>query len=135
MKWPMNMPAAEATLYHDLRANRRTERSAMPMCIAMLQNQAKNITCQKVNLVWPGSGSPPFQMRVCAIVPGVAQRRHPELAQADDAEGEEDQDHPRRRDVGEPGDALVAIGGHHGDQPAHHQHRGGPGHASWDRGR
>ena len=39
----------------------------MPMCIAMLQNQAKKRTCQKVNLVCPGSGSPPFQIRVCAL--------------------------------------------------------------------
>jgi hypothetical protein len=38
----------------------------MPMCIAMLQNQAKNITCQKVNFTWPGSGAPPFQISVCA---------------------------------------------------------------------
>ena len=39
----------------------------MPMCIAMLQNQAKNITCQKVNFAWPGSGAPPFQMSSCAF--------------------------------------------------------------------
>ena len=38
----------------------------MPMCMAMLQNQAKNITCQKVNFIWPGSGSPPFQICVLA---------------------------------------------------------------------
>src|SRR5512136_2881791 len=38
----------------------------MPMCTAMLQNQAKNMTCQKVNFTCPGSGSPPFQITVCA---------------------------------------------------------------------
>ena len=47
----------------------------MPMCQAMLQNQAKNITCQNVNLTWPG-------MRVAALpdhggghVPEVTDRR------------------------------------------------------------
>ena len=34
----------------------------MPMCMAMLQNQAKNMTCQKVNFTWPASGAPPVQM-------------------------------------------------------------------------
>ena len=100
MKWPTNMPPAEATLYHDFRANRSTARSAMPMCIAMLQNQAKNSTCQKVNLVCPGSGSPPFQIAL-RHRPGSPGEWHPELTQADDAEGEEDEHHPRRSDVGE----------------------------------
>ena len=36
----------------------------MPMCIAILQNHAKNITCQNVNFTCPGSGAPPFQMEV-----------------------------------------------------------------------
>jgi hypothetical protein len=49
------MPAALATPYHEQRANRKTVRSAMPMCIAMLQNHAKNVVCQKVNFTWPGS--------------------------------------------------------------------------------
>ena len=44
----------------------------MPMCIAMLQNQAKNITCQKVNFTCPGSGSPPFQITVLRLRPEVA---------------------------------------------------------------
>jgi hypothetical protein len=39
----------------------------MPMCQAMLQNQAKNMTCQKVNLTWPGWGAPPVQMTVLAM--------------------------------------------------------------------
>ena len=34
--------------------------------MAMLQNQAKNVTCQKVNFTCPGSGSPPFQISVVA---------------------------------------------------------------------
>ena len=34
------------------------ERSAIPICIAILVNQAKNNICQKVNLLWPGSGTP-----------------------------------------------------------------------------
>ena len=40
----------------------------MPMCIAMLQNQAKNMVCQKVNFTCPGSGSPPVQITVCAAL-------------------------------------------------------------------
>ena len=64
---PRYMPVAVATPYQDLRAYRRTLRSDMPMCIAMLQNQAKNIVCQNVNLTCPGSGSPPFQMSVSAF--------------------------------------------------------------------
>ena len=36
----------------------------MPMCQTMLQNQAKNITCQNVNFICPGCGAPPVQMRV-----------------------------------------------------------------------
>ena len=60
------MPAPLATAYQDFLAKRRTDRSDMPMCIAMLQNHAKNITCQNVNFVWPGSGSPPFQICVLA---------------------------------------------------------------------
>ena len=39
----------------------------MPMCQAMLQNQAKNMTCQKVNFTCPGIGSPPFQTTVEAM--------------------------------------------------------------------
>ena len=60
----------------------------MPMCIAMLQNQAKNMTCQKVNFTWPGSGSPPFQIDVWHNVPDIAERldlvssRRQELPQA-----------------------------------------------------
>ena len=34
----------------------------MPMCTAMLQNHAKNSTCQNVNFARPASGSPPVQM-------------------------------------------------------------------------
>ena len=34
----------------------------MPMCMAMLQNHAKNITCQNVNFTRPASGAPPFQI-------------------------------------------------------------------------
>ena len=48
--------------YQDRRAKRNTDRSDIPMCMARLQNQAKKVTCQKVNLVWPGRGSPPVQM-------------------------------------------------------------------------
>ena len=59
------MPAAEATPYQDLRAYRNTERSAMPMCMAMLQNQAKNTTCQKVNFTCPASGAPPVHTTAC----------------------------------------------------------------------
>ena len=32
--------------------------SARPICIAMLQNQAKNITCQMVNRLCPSNGTP-----------------------------------------------------------------------------
>ena len=39
----------------------------MPMCIAMLQNHAKNMTCQKVNFTRPASGSPPVQISSCAF--------------------------------------------------------------------
>src|SRR5512143_1609378 len=37
------------------------------MCIAALQNQEKNTTCQNVNFVCPARGSPPVQIRSCAI--------------------------------------------------------------------
>ena len=30
----------------------------MPICHAMLQNQAKKVTCQKVNFTCPGCGAP-----------------------------------------------------------------------------
>src|SRR6056297_670797 len=66
MKWPTYMPEADATLYQDFFANRSTERSAMPICIAMFVNQAKKVTCQKVNLIWPGRASPPVQIWVFA---------------------------------------------------------------------
>ena len=39
--------------------------SAIPMCMAMLQNHAKNMTCQKVNLDMPATGTP-VQIRSCA---------------------------------------------------------------------
>ena len=99
----------------DLRAKRNTVRSDMPMCMAMLQNQAKNVTCQKVNFVWPGSGSPPFQIDVLAScqtsptdlisVPVAVEK----LAGGHKSEGQEDQHHPGRGDVGELRDALVAV--------------------------
>ena len=59
----------------------------MPMCQAMLQNQAKNMTCQKVNFTWPGWGAPPFQMTVLARCQKSPHRPEPHLPQADDAEG------------------------------------------------
>ena len=62
MKCPTYMPAAVATAYQLLRAKRNTVKSDMPICIAMLQNQAKNITCQNVNFIWPGKGCPPRQI-------------------------------------------------------------------------
>src|SRR5512139_1716310 len=60
------MPDADEMPYQDLRAKRSTVKSDMPMCIAMLQNQAKNVTCQKVNFVRPGNGAPPRQICVRA---------------------------------------------------------------------
>src|SRR5207245_9693210 len=39
--------------------------SAIPICMAMLQNHAKNMTCQKVNLDMPATGTP-VQIRSCA---------------------------------------------------------------------
>jgi hypothetical protein len=53
------MPVAVEIEYQLLRAKRKTDRSPMPMCIAMLQNQAKNMMCQNVNLTWPAIGAPP----------------------------------------------------------------------------
>src|SRR6266516_3044527 len=39
--------------------------SAIPMCMAMLQNHAKNMMCQKLNLATPCAGTP-VQMRSLA---------------------------------------------------------------------
>ena len=41
------------------------DRSAMPMCIAMLQNQAKNRMCQKPNFDCPSNGTP-VHILLCA---------------------------------------------------------------------
>src|SRR5690606_9168962 len=54
-------PAGAQPAARDL-AKRRIDRSAMPKCIAALQHHVKKNTCQKVNFVCPGSGSPPLQI-------------------------------------------------------------------------
>jgi hypothetical protein len=48
------------------------------MCMAMLQNQAKNITCQKENLDSPASGTP-VQIRVLATCQNSEIEWHPSL--------------------------------------------------------
>ena len=73
MKWPTYMPEARGDAVPGLAGEAEDVRSDMPMCMAMLQNQAKNMTCQKVNLTWPGSGSPPFQIWVVSEGPEVAE--------------------------------------------------------------
>ncbi len=65
-KCPTNIPAPDAKPCQERRAYLRIDRSAMPMCQATLQNQAKKHTCQKVNFTRPARGSPPFQITVSA---------------------------------------------------------------------
>ena len=54
------MPAAVVQPEPGFLANRKTDKSLIPMCIAALQNQDHSTTCQKVYLVCPGKGSPPW---------------------------------------------------------------------------
>ena len=104
----------------------------MPMCIAMLQNQAKNITCQNVNLTWPGSGSPPFQMWVVARRQKSAAESTSalggvdELPQRHQAKRDEHERHPGRGDVGHAGDEGVAVHRHDGREQPDRKHRGNP---------
>ena len=55
---PRNIPVAEENPYSHFLAYLKIDRSLMPMCMAILANQAKNITCQKVNLPCPAKGTP-----------------------------------------------------------------------------
>ena len=52
------MPPADAKPYCHFFAYRNMDISAIPICIAMLANHAKNITCQTVNWLCPTSGVP-----------------------------------------------------------------------------
>ncbi len=52
------MPNALKKPYCHLLAYLRIVRSAMPMCIAMLVNQAKNVMCQNEKWARPSSGAP-----------------------------------------------------------------------------
>src|SRR5690606_14896330 len=50
--------ADDAKPYCHFFAYRSSDMSAIPICMAMLQNHAKKVTCQKVNLLWPSRGTP-----------------------------------------------------------------------------
>ena len=107
----------------------------MPMCIAMLQNQAKNMTCQNVNFTCPGSGSPPVQMSVCACDQNPSSEVDADLAQPDEPERDEHQHHPRRGDVRDARHDLVAVGRDDGDERAHRQRPPRPSRRCSGRGR
>src|SRR6056297_1143100 len=65
IKCPKNIPVADEKPIFQFFAYRKIDISDIPMCIAIFANQAKNITCQNVNLLWPSAGTP-VQILSCA---------------------------------------------------------------------
>ncbi|MBA7579380.1 hypothetical protein ES708_21250 [subsurface metagenome] len=96
VKCPRNIPNALMKPYCHFFAYRSMDISAIPMCMAMLANQAKNITCQSVNFDWPSTGTPVqiFSLATCQkslndVHPSVGSTASPAATKTRNIHGEQ----------------------------------------------